>query len=122
MMTRLVLAGLPVLLLATGCDPYALRRRQAADAALVGLSEAELVRALGVPARTFAAENRRFLAYDEVRTDFLGDDYPWRPPGFGWGWDLAARQTQVVQWVCETTFEVADQRVIGFTLRGNACG
>ena len=111
---------LPVLL-AASCDPYALQRRQAADAALVGRSETDLVRTLGVPTRTATAGGHRFLAYDEVQTDIGPPLYPWRPWAFGsgYGGDFPA---QVMQYVCETTFEIVDERVAGYTLRGNACG
>ncbi len=122
-MTRSLLAAL--LLLLAACDPYALQRRQAEAARFVGASEADLVRQLGVPTRSFEAGGRRFLAYDQGHTDIVPPLYPWRPAwpyggfGFGYGGDFPA---QVVQDVCETTFEVAAGRVTGFTLRGNACG
>ena len=118
-------ATLVALLLLSACDPYALQRRQAALAAYVGQSEADLVRSFGVPTRSFDAGGHRFLAYDQGSVDIVPPLYPWRPYGwgggfgYGYGGDFPA---QVVQRTCETTFEVAGGRVIGFSLRGNACG
>ncbi len=117
-------ALLIALLLLSACDPYALQRREAALAGYVGQSETDLVRAFGVPTRVYEAGGHRFLAYDQGSVDILPPLYPWRPYGwggfgYGYGGDFPP---QVVQRVCETTFEVAAGRVIGFTLRGNACG
>jgi hypothetical protein len=124
LMTRALAIGLLVALAA--CDPYALKRREALDQSFVGAGEADLVRLLGVPSRTIVVGDHRFLAYDEQRTEIQPPLYPWQPwgwgygPGFGPG--FGGLPSQVIHYTCETTFEVADGRVIGFTLRGNACG
>lgn len=89
----------------------------------VGQPEAEVVRRLGVPTRTFETGGRRFLAYAERRVDvvpagpfFGGFGY------FGGGYGYyGAFPSQVVERGCETTFEVADGRVVTWSLRGNAC-
>lgn len=128
--TRHVLPGVLLSLLLpllAACDPYALQRREAALAAYVGDSETDIVRIFGVPTRTYEAGGHRFLAYDEGSVDIVPPLYPWRPWGWGWGggfgWGYGGDfPAQVVQRVCETTFEVAGGRVIGFNLRGNACG
>ncbi len=111
-------AALVLLLLLAACDPYALQRREAALAAYVGMSESDLVRSFGVPTRTFETGGHRFLAYDEGSLDIVPPLEPWRPWGWGYG---AGFPAQVVQRFCETTFEVAAGKVIGFSLRGNAC-
>ncbi len=102
--------------------PYALQRRQAALAVWVGQSEADLVRRFGVPARTYEAAGRRFLAYDEGSTQIVPAFEPGYPYGFGWQGYGGGFPSEVVQRVCETTFEVAGGRVAGYSLRGNACG
>ncbi len=126
-MTRRVLPTmlLPLLLVAA-CDPYALQRREATLAAYVGDSETDIVRIFGVPTRTYEAGGHRFLAYDQGSVDIVPPLNSWQPWGWGWGgpgWGYGGGfPAQVVQRLCETTFEVAGGRVIGFNLRGNACG
>ena len=112
---RFALAACALLLAA--CDPYALQRRQAATAAWVGRSEAELVRGLGVPTRTFEADGRRFLAYTEGSTQIVQPFEPWYPFGYR-GYYGGGFPAEVVQRVCETTFEVAGSRVTGVHLAG----
>jgi hypothetical protein len=80
--------------------------------AYVGRSEVDLVAALGVPARTYQVDNRRFLQYERRRV--LAESYP------GWGWRWAGG-VSVQTLDCSTTFEIADGRVEGFTSRGNDC-
>jgi hypothetical protein len=119
-MKRAVFACLACLTLLLGaCDPYALQRRVAALRPWVGRSEAELVRYFGVPARTIDANGHRFLAYVESDTSIQPPFPTWYPYGFG---PDATFPAQVVQYTCETTFEIAGGHVAGFTLRGNACG
>jgi len=86
----------------------------------IGADEATLVQALGVPSRTFETGGIKFLAYDERRTEVIPP-----PPGpFGWGYGYgwySPFPATVVQYACETTFEVVAGRVRSFNLRGNAC-
>ena len=90
---------------------------------LVGQPEAEVVRRLGVPSRTYEAGGRKFLAYVERRTDatpggpFFGG-FGYFGSGFGY---YGAFPPQVIERGCETTFEVAEGRVLTFALRGNSC-
>jgi hypothetical protein len=111
---------LAVLLLLSACAG-GLAARRAALAPLVGQSEADLVRALGVPTRSFDSGGHRFLEY-EARDVSIIPGLPGH--GFGpwgsWGY-YGAMPPQVVERVCDTTFEVANGRVASFTLRGNAC-
>jgi hypothetical protein len=108
---------LGLVLLVAACDPFELQHRQQALAAYVGRSEADVVRAMGVPSRTFDAGGHRFLAYDQSSQTITPPPYPW---GFGWGYG-GGFPAQVVTWTCETTFEIGDGRVVGTSLRGNAC-
>ena len=102
-----------------------LAERQAALAPLVGRSEADLVRSLGVPQRTFDADGHRFLAYVDTQTAVIPGTYgppPWGFWGPGSAWALGATPPQVIESVCETTFEIFGAKVIGFSLHGGGCG
>lgn len=112
-------------LLATACA-NGLAERRAALAPLIGKSETDLVRQLGVPNRTFETGGHRFLAYVEDRTTVLPGVGPIGPFGYpyagGWvGGYVGSLPPEVLDRVCETTFEVDAGRVTGVTLRGNAC-
>jgi hypothetical protein len=96
-----------------------LAARQAYLNQFVGQPESAVVQAMGVPTRSFVTGGVTYLAYDEHRVDFLPAPptfAPWYYGGYG------AFPPQVVQFNCETTFEVADNKIRAFTLRGNACG
>ncbi len=119
-----VLSGLALAL--AGCVYPTIAQRQAYLAQFIGASEADLVRALGVPTRSIDADGHRFLAYDERKVDIL--------PGYGMGsyWNgfygpffgppiYAGTPQQVLVRECETTFELNGGKVASFSLRGNAC-
>lgn len=87
----------------------------------VGADEPTLVQALGVPTRTYTTDEVKFLAYDQTRTEVVPppvSPFGW---GYGYGW-YAPFPASVVQFTCETTFEIVAGRVRSFSLRGNACG
>jgi hypothetical protein len=111
---------LVALLLLSACAD-GLAARKASLAPLVGQSEADLVRALGVPTRSFESGGHRFLEY-EARDVSIIPGLPGH--GFGpwgsWGY-YGAMPPQVVERVCDTTFDLVNGRVASFTLRGNAC-
>ena len=120
---RAVLAGLILLPLLSGCVS-APDRRIALDG-LVGRSEADAVRVLGVPDRSFEAGGRRFLAFVDRRSEAYGGGvgifgtygYSYGGPGV-----LAYDPGPAVfQRLCETTLEIAGGLVASYTLRGNAC-
>jgi len=104
-------------------------------ATFVNRTEAELVRELGVPNRTYEVEGSRFLAYSRSRVDVIDGGYRpgWGAPGWGgpgWGPGYGRRGWGGPGWYdppvvressCETTFEVRDGRVIAWSVRGNAC-
>jgi hypothetical protein len=118
-----MLALMPVL---AGCayDPAA---RAARLQPFIGQPVAVLVASLGVPSRTYEVDGIQFLAYTERRVDYL-PGVPGYAPGFGWpygpygGYVYGGLPPQVVEYICETTFQVVQGRVQSFTLRGNACG
>ena len=112
-----------LLLSIVGCAPGFDRRVYLST--LIGQPETELVRQLGVPTRTYDAGGRRFVAYDERRAEIFGGG-PFFGGGFGYfgaGYGLyGAFPAQVVERGCETTFELAEGRVLSWSLRGNSCG
>lgn len=88
-------------------------------ARFIGQPESALLRELGVPARAIEADGRRFLAYVERSQVFRAS-----PLGGGWrpGLPPMFQQDELVELVCETTFEVAAGTVAEVRFRGNACG
>ncbi len=114
---------LPLLLAAVlaGCGPAF--DRPAFLATLVGQPEAELVRRLGVPSRTYETGGRKFLAYSEQRADLIGGGpffggFGYFGPGYG---TYGGFPAEIIERSCETTFEVGDGRVLAWSLRGNVC-
>jgi hypothetical protein len=109
---------LAVLTLAACADPAAVARHQARLNAHIGQSETELVRQLGVPSRSYDADGHRFLAYTATHLDIWpgGPLFGFGRFGYGGGFP-----PQVVQWRCDTTFELVDGHVAAWTQRGNNC-
>lgn len=110
-MIQLILA-----VLLAGCAPAF--NRPAFLASLVGQPEAEVVRQLGVPSRTYEANGRKFLAYSERRSEIVSLGV-----GFGgyFGPSFGYSPSEIIERGCETTFETANGRVLTWSLRGNAC-
>jgi hypothetical protein len=120
---RPIFVALIAVPLLAGCATGALQEREAVLGQLIGQSEAELVRQMGVPTRAFEADGHRFLAYLERRVDVIPGTGPWAPFwGRRWGYYGPDFPPQVVERACETTFEIAGGKVQSFQLRGNACG
>ena len=118
MISRSKALGCLALVLLAGCTD-GLAQREAAMSRFVGQPEAAVVRALGVPARSIETDGRRFLAYVERSRFFrpapiIGGWRPGLPPIY--------QQDELVELVCETTFEVGDGVVTQVRLRGNGCG
>jgi len=110
----------PLVAALAGCAPAF--NRPAFLATFVGQPEDEVVRRLGVPSRTFEANGRKFLAYSEHRTDVTSVGLGLGFGGFdGFGTGFGYSPAQVTDRGCETTFEVANGRVVTWSLRGNAC-
>ncbi len=121
---------LPLMLIAllalAGCDNgQRIAEREAYLGQFIGQNEADLVRQVGVPTRAVDAGGRRFIVYENRRVDFVPGPpiIPYGPfgPRYGFGYGYAAAPPQAVEFVCETTFEVAAGKVSGYSLRGNAC-
>jgi len=90
--------------------------------ALVGKSETDLVRAEGVPTRTYQTGGSKFMAFSMSHVESVPGDYygwgGWGRWGGGWG---AWGYPEVIERDCTTTFELKAGIVQGWTLRGNAC-
>lgn len=108
MMDRTRSAFLLAVFLLAGCATSA--GFESRMAAYVGRSEGDLVASLGVPARIYQTEGRRFLQYERRRVvaESAGR----------WGW---AGSYGVETLNCSVTFEIEAGRVDGFTSRGNDC-
>ena len=117
-----LLLTLPIMGAVAGCAPGVDRRAYLAS--LVGQPEAEVVRQLGVPSRAYETGGRKFIAYTEQRTDvlplggFYGGGLGFWGAGYGYFGGFAP---QVIERRCETTFEIAEGRVLSWALRGNVC-
>ena len=117
------LAPLAALLLVSACAPAF--DRGAYLNRFVGAPESTVVQQFGVPTRTFQTGGHTYLAYDEHRSSyvpgttslFFGSGF--YGPGFGYGFGFPS---EVIPRVCETTFDIVQDRVVTWSLRGNACG
>jgi hypothetical protein len=118
-------AVLGLLVLLGACANQALQQRRAFIASLVGQSELDLVRQLGVPTRTLTVDGEKFLAYDDRRLEVLPGYYgggPWWGPGWGpWGWGGGWGPPIVLARGCEITFDIRAGKVASFTMVGPDC-
>lgn len=96
--------------------------------ALIGKPEAELIRAQGVPARTYQVGASKFLAYSRSRIESIPGGAGFGPYGGfgpywggGWGGGWGGFDSEIIQRDCETTFELAGGVVQHWNFRGNAC-
>ena len=128
---RLVtLLALPVLVLPllAGCANHTQQDLEARLGTLIGAPEADLVRRMGVPSRSYETEGRKFLAYFEPWADYAmvpGASFSGGMFGGGGGLGVGygyRHYPEMVNRFCETTFEVVRGRVASFTLRGSSCG
>jgi hypothetical protein len=115
----------PILLLAVAaCEPGVSRATYLSQ--FIGSSETNLISALGVPTRSIESGGIKFLAYRDHRVDVMPGmpglpNYgsPFGP--YGYGGVYGGIPPQLIERDCETTFELIDNKVRSFTLRGNAC-
>lgn len=100
--------------------------------AMIGQPEIEVIRQFGVPARKYEVDGHKFLAYIETNTDYT--TYP--AGGWGWGggpwggyygggpWNyggLNGFNGYYSTVSCQTTFELANNKVISWNQRGDGC-
>ncbi|HEX4261376.1 MAG TPA: hypothetical protein VHY76_09770 [Acetobacteraceae bacterium] len=114
-----------LLVLALGaCSPGPPRRQLDA---LIGQSPEQLVRTLGVPARSWQTGGLQFLAFDRRVSALIPGSGPvaqqpfQTPIPFSAGAGLGT-PPEVVSRICETTFEIAGGRAVRWTKRGPGCG
>lgn len=97
---------------------------------LKGRPEADLIREMGVPSRTYDSSGHRFLAFSRSRIDSIPGTPGFYPygwgywggwGGYGWGGWGGGIGPQIVQRDCEITFDLAAGTVQSWTLRGNDC-
>ena len=131
--SSVAIAGLVLL---AGCAYPSPQHVQALNA-LVGKSETDLVRARGVPSKTYETGGLKFLAYDMRRIDSIPGDAGFYPGfgyggfgggfgygGFGYGGfdgGFGGFGPEIIQRDCSTTFELRSGLVQSWSLRGNDC-
>jgi hypothetical protein len=108
-----------LVVLLAGCTD-GLAARQAYLSRFVGQPESVLVQQMGVPDRSYETGGIKYLAYDERQLEIEPSFSTYGP--FFTGWYGGGFPPYVVEWRCETTFQVEGGTVKNFTLRGNACG
>lgn len=122
------------LALLAGCEVPSAAERARLNA-LIGHSDTDLLRAYGVPTRTYTAQGHDFLAYVQGWTDVtpgFGGYGPWGGfgPWGGWGgwgggyglWGgYGGFPPTVSSYTCATTFEIVAHRVVAWSLHGDGC-
>jgi hypothetical protein len=104
---------------------------QSRMAGFTGASTQTLVEHLGVPDKQITTNGTQYLAYnvrhsEELEGGFYGPIGPYfgggyYGAGFGGGFYDSSFPRPIDQYVCTTTFALRDDRVVGFTLKGNDC-
>ncbi|HYF08209.1 MAG TPA: hypothetical protein VD970_11355 [Acetobacteraceae bacterium] len=123
-------ALLPALALLAGCATEAAFDQRMTG--LVGLSEPDLVRTIGVPDAAYEADRRRFLQYDRlgragaatVQPSFgvgVGGFSFSRGVGIGTGFGFGGPAFVNPPPTCSVTFEMVAGRVASYTRRGDSC-
>lgn len=87
-------------------------------------------RAIGAKLRAGTASGGLTAAVDTTRASSLARGRPDGSAGGGYGgpygpnvpYGFGGFPAQVVEYSCETTFQIVQDRVLSFTFRGNACG
>jgi len=91
---------------------------------LRGKPEAELIKEMGVPSRTYDSSGHRFLAYSQTRYDTIPGSPAFYPYGWGWGYYggfAGGFPPEIVRRDCEITFDLMGGVVQSYALRGNDC-
>jgi hypothetical protein len=130
-MRKFLLLTVPLAALSACATGPSLQSRMAS---FTGASEKTLVEQLGVPDKQVTVDGLQYLAYDHRDIDFdPGFAGPFYGPGFYGGpfygggfigpgpFFDAGIPSRVSEVACETTFTLRDDKVIGFTLRGDDC-
>ena len=117
-MRRWIAKGMVLALRLAGCatGPNLETRLQST----IGQGEGELVSANGVPTRTYQADGRKFLQYEERRTQMVASDPYWSRSYGRFGPIFPPAPAFVVR-SCDITFTLVDGKVASFSFRGEAC-
>ncbi|MBO1359662.1 hypothetical protein J2D73_07625 [Acetobacter sacchari] len=141
---RLCAVAAAAVLTACSSGPSAEQRAQLNT--LIGKTEVDVIRAYGVPTRTFQASGHTFLAYIDNQTSYSpgtgsawgwgwGGSPGWGGGGWGWGGGMGGwgngwgggwgggggMPPSYYNSSCQTTFELANGVVSGWTMRGDGC-
>jgi hypothetical protein len=124
----LAVLAAPMLSLAA-CETPSPAQRRLLDS-MIGRTPVDVVRAFGVPTRVYTADGHSFLAYIDNQTGVIpgspGPGWGWGWGGYGWGggwgggWGTGFPPTYY-NTTCQTTFEVANDRVTSWSMRGDGC-
>ncbi|MEE8662606.1 MAG: hypothetical protein SOH81_03365 [Acetobacter sp.] len=139
----IVLAGVS---LVTACASGPTKEEKVRLDALIGQTQVDVVRAWGVPSRTYEANGHLFMAYVDNETGssagsmnfgmggwggngwgapgWGGNGWGWGGGGWGWGgngWGYGGMPASYYSSSCQTTFELVKGTVTGWTVRGNGC-
>ncbi|AQS88631.1 hypothetical protein NCH01_19310 [Neoasaia chiangmaiensis] len=141
-MKRVAFLPFAALLALTACDVPTVQQKQVLNS-MIGQTDVDVIRKFGVPSRSYQASGHNFLAYIDNETQYSpgGGGWGWGwgggPWGGGWGggwggwggggwggwgggWGGGFPSTYY-NTTCQTTFELVNTRVIGWTMRGDGC-
>lgn len=112
----------------SGCAVPELQRRPVLQS-MVGKSSVDVLRRFGVPTRNYQTQGHTFLSYIHTREDYSPGAWGgggWNGGyGYGYGSGLGAWGGGAPPFYstlrCQTTFELVDDRVTGWTLKGDGC-
>lgn len=125
---RMALAGIVMVLGVTGCAVPELQRHSVLQS-MVGQSSVEVLRRFGVPTRNYQTQGHTFLSYIHTQENYSpgtwGGDWGGYGYGYGWGPGLGAwgggMPPMYSTSTCQTTFELVNDRVTSWSLRGDGC-
>nr|WP_202405259.1 hypothetical protein [Saccharibacter sp. 17.LH.SD] len=118
----------------TGCASKPDLQQKNVLNSMIGQSTVDVLRRFGVPARDYRAQGHEFLGYIQTETEYSPGT-----PDWGWGWGGGYGYGYGSGWgmgpggwgggfpptysstTCQTTFELVNDRVTGWTLRGDGC-
>lgn len=115
----IVLAGVS---LVTACASGPTKEEKVRLDALIGQTQVDVVRAWGVPSRTYEANGHLFMAYVDNETGSSAGSMNFGMGGWGGnGWGYGGMPASYYSSSCQTTFELVKGTVTGWTVRGNGC-
>jgi len=91
----------------------------------VGATELELVRKWGPPQQTYEAGGHKFLAYANTRNVYIAGTAPSYTTTYigktAYTNSVGGSPAQNINMSCQTTFEIADEKVVSWQWKGNDC-